>query len=193
MARDDQTVLLEDARIVFKNFAGNEGMYNRAGDRNFAVVLDEKMAQQLEEDGYNVKRKPPREEGEPEFIYLSVKVSYKGRPPRLVLITKSQNRRTVLDEGTCELLDYAELEHVDLIIRPYKWDVSGKTGITAYLKTCYATLREDELDLKYADYQDGMAEAPVPADEEEEYAYLMMKKDLTDAEKERLLDLADAR
>jgi hypothetical protein len=161
---NDNTVLLEGARLVFRNFAGAEGQYNRAGDRNFAVVLDERTADKLEKEGYNVKRKPPREEGDEEFIYLSVKVSYKVRPPRVVMITKSQNRRTVLDESTVELLDYAELENVDLIIRPYVWTVNGKTGTTAYLKTIYATLREDELDLKYAGYRDDGRALP-PADD----------------------------
>lgn len=35
----DNTILLEDVRIIFRNFAGREGMYNREGDRNFAVLL----------------------------------------------------------------------------------------------------------------------------------------------------------
>ncbi len=41
MARDDNNVIMEDVRIVFRNFAGKEGMYNREGDRNFAVLHDD--------------------------------------------------------------------------------------------------------------------------------------------------------
>lgn len=143
-------VLMEDVRIVFRNFAGREGQYNREGDRNFSVVLDEETADRLEKDGWNVKRKPPREDGDEEFIHLPISVSFKGRPPRLVLIT-SRNR-TVLDESTCEMIDYAEIKNVDVIIRPYEWAVNGKTGVKAYLKTIYVVINEDPLDLKYADY-----------------------------------------
>jgi hypothetical protein len=140
-------VLLEDTRIVFRNFAGKEGQYNREGDRNFAVVLDPETADEMQKDGWNVRRKPPKEEGDDEFIYLQVAVSFKGRPPRMAIIT-SRNR-TILDEDTCELLDWAEIENVDVKLRPYEWRVNGKTGVKAYLKTIYVKIREDELDLKY--------------------------------------------
>ena len=39
----DNTVLMEGVRIIFRNFSGKEGQYNREGDRNFAVLLDEKL------------------------------------------------------------------------------------------------------------------------------------------------------
>jgi hypothetical protein len=151
---DNGEMMFEDVRIIFRNFAGEERQYNREGDRNFALVLTEEMAEVLEREGWNVKRKPPREEGEPEFIFISVKVSFKGRPPRLVMITKSQNRRTTLDEETCDLFDQAEFDSIDLIVRPYAWTVNGSNGVTAYLKAIYGTLHEDELELKYAEYRD---------------------------------------
>lgn len=158
--RDDNTLLIEDARIVYRNFAGREGMYNREGDRSFSIVLDDELADKLEADGWNVKRKEDRENPEETFNTLPVAVSFKGRPPRLILITKSNNRRTILDEDTCEMIDYAEIETVDLIIRPYDWAVNGKTGRKAYLKDLYVTLLENELDMKYADYQEANAGLP---------------------------------
>lgn len=152
MGINDKNVILEDVRIVFKNFAGKEGQYNREGDRNFSVVLPDKVADEMLADGWNVKRKPPREEGEENFNHLPVAVSFKGRPPRLVLIVyiDGEPRRTQLDEETCEMLDYADMAAIDLILRPYDWAVSGKTGRKAYLHAIYVTLNQDELERKYA-------------------------------------------
>lgn len=149
----ENTVTMESVRIIFRNFAGKEGQYNREGDRNFAVILDEDTANAMAEDGWNVKRLNPREEDledNPEGTpYLGVTVSYKGRPPRVVLI--ADGVRTNLDENTISIVDQVDIENVDLIVNPYNWVVNGKSGVKAYLQSMYITLRQDELDRKYAD------------------------------------------
>jgi hypothetical protein len=150
----DNTVLMEGVRIIFRNFEGKEGQYNRAGDRNFAVLLDDTVAEAMAADGWNVKWLKPREddadEGETPQAYLQVSVNFdKGRPPRVVMITS--RGRTNLSEGDVELLDWADIQNVDLIVRPYEWSVNGKTGIKAYLQSIYVTVEEDELERKYAE------------------------------------------
>lgn len=143
---------MEDARIIFRNFSGKEGRYNREGDRNFAVLLDDKTADEMAEDGWNVKRLRPREDDEDDLTgqaYLQVSVGYRGRPPRIVMITS--RGRNELGEDQVEILDWADIRKVDLIVRPYEWEVSGNSGIKAYLKTMFVTIEEDELELKYAE------------------------------------------
>lgn len=150
---EDNTVMMEGVTIVFRNFAGKEGQYNRAGDRNFGVLLDDTVAQQMLEDGWNVKYLKPREDDEedtPPQAWLPVTVGMdKGKPPRIFMITS--RGRTALDEDTVEQLDWADLQNVDLIVRPYNWEVQGKTGVKAYLQSMYATVDEDELEKKYAE------------------------------------------
>ena len=41
------TIMMEGVRIIFRNFEGKEGPYNKAGERNFAVLLDDKTAEIL--------------------------------------------------------------------------------------------------------------------------------------------------
>lgn len=147
--RDDGTLVMEDARIVFRNFAGAEGMYNREGDRNFCVLLEDDLAEEMRQDGWNIKRLKPREGEEQGTAYIQVSVGFKGRPPRMVMITSKG--RVELGEEACVLFDWADIEKVDLIIRPYHWNVNGRTGVKAYLKSIFVTIHEDYLELKYAD------------------------------------------
>lgn len=144
-----QNVVMENVRIIFRNFKGAEGMYNREGDRNFAVCLDDDIAEAMEADGWNVKRLKPRDDDETPQAYLSVSVNFKGRPPRVVMITS--RGRTDLDEEAVDVLDWVDIRNVDLIVRPYEWAVNGKTGVKAYLKSLFITIDEDELELKYSD------------------------------------------
>lgn len=146
----DNTVLMEGVRIIFRNFSGKEGQYNREGDRNFAVLLDEKVATAMAEDNWNVKWLKPRDETEEESpqAYLPVSVNFKGRPPRIVLITS--RGRTNLDESSVEMLDWVDIINVDMIIRPYEWTVNNKSGIKAYLQSIYVTIDEDPLEQKYS-------------------------------------------
>jgi hypothetical protein len=151
---NDNTVLMEGVRIIFRNFSGKEGKYNREGDRNFAVLLDDEVANALAEDGWNVKWLQARNEDEEETpqAYLPVSVSYKGRPPRIVMVTS--RGRTNIDDTQVEMLDWATIINVDLIVRPYEWTVNGKNGIKAYLQSLYVTIEEDELERKYAEEPD---------------------------------------
>lgn len=146
---NENAVILEDVRLIFRNFEGKEGQYNRAGDRNFGVILDDNQANELERSGWNVKYLKAREEDDVPQPWIQVSVSYKNRPPLIVMITS--RGRSELHEDQIEIMDWVDVAHVDLYLNPYSWAVSGKTGIKAYLKSAYITIDEDPLQLKYAD------------------------------------------
>lgn len=153
----NRNLTIENARLIFRNFSGKEGRFNAQGKRNFCVCLDPDTARELADDGWNVRQLTPRDAGDPPQNYISVQVKYGARPPRVFLIT--DNGKTALDESTIHILDWAELENVDLIVTPYNWEIGGKTGVTAYLKTMYATIATDDLERKYADCPDSAMSA----------------------------------
>jgi hypothetical protein len=151
---EQKTFMVEDAKLLFRNFSGEETPYNKAGKRNFAVVLDEESAEKLSKDGWNVKLLQAREEGEPDTPYISVEVGYKIKPPRITMITS--NSRTNLGEDEVGVLDWADIVTCDLIARAYNWSMpTGKSGVKAYLQTMFVTINEDELERKYAVLEEG--------------------------------------
>lgn len=158
MSKDLSNITIEGARLLFKNFSGEERQFNPKGQRNFCVVIDDDLAKVLKKDGWNVKVLRPRDEGDADQPYLPVAVRFGAYPPKIVMVTA--NGQTVLNEETVNLLDTAEISNVDLIVRPYEWE-PGK--VKAYVKTMYVTIVEDDLEKKY--YQP----SPMLSDDEDEF------------------------
>ena len=140
---------IDDARIIFRHFSGAPSKFNREGDRNFAVIIPEQeIADALIAEGWNVKIKPPREDGDTPFMYLPVKIKFNDRGPRVYL--KSGSNMIRLDEESISCLDNVDIISVDLDIRPYDWNVNGMEGRTAYLQSIQVT---QEVDRFYDQYE----------------------------------------
>jgi len=145
-------VSLEGVRIGFRNFEGREGMYNKKGERSFAAFLDRQTAEAMAADGWNVKfpkdndnRVDPDEPARDP--YLQISVGFDFYPANVFLISNEQPTR--LSEDEVAMLDWAEIENVDLVLRPYEWSVNRNSGIKAYLKSGYFTIVADKFAAKY--------------------------------------------
>ena len=152
---------INNARVIYRNFAGRGDKYNREGDRNFAVVIpNEELKDALVNDlnkygvGWNVKIKPGRDEDEAPFMYLQVKVKYskndrgETRGPDVYL--KSGNAVNRLTEDMVDMLDEIDIESVDLDVRPYDDIISGKPFRAAYLQSIWVTQKVDRFAERFA-------------------------------------------
>lgn len=147
--REIDNIRIDNARIIFRNFKGEEKVYmnkviNPKGQRNFCVLIEPDDAARLREDGWNIKVLEPKEDDDIPMPYLPVAIRYNAYPPKIVQVTSGG--QTLLNEETIGNLDVAEISNVDLIVRPYEWE-PGR--IKAYVKTMYVTIEEDELEKKY--------------------------------------------
>lgn len=141
---------IEGAMIIWKNFSGERDKFN-PGKRGFSVVIDDTvMADELRQEGWNVKDRPLQEgadDSEQEWT-LPVKLNM-NRYTQVWLIVG--NHKTLLDEDTVSQLDVVDIVNCDISIRPYEWEMNGRTGITAYVDSMYVTIRENKFAEKYAD------------------------------------------
>lgn len=160
----DGNVMFEDVKIIHRNFAGNEDMYNAKGNRNFCIIVeDENDAEMMRRDGWLVKEAKPREDGGERAPYAPVSIRFDVFPPTVFLITgadSNEPRRTRITEEEVEILDWVDIRTADLIIRPYRWTLKdGRNGIKAMVKSLFITINEDALETKYRDLEEMPARA----------------------------------
>ena len=147
---DVNNINIEEAIVIWKNFSGERDKFN-PGKRGFSVVIDDAaMAKELRNEGWNVKDRPLQEGADPseQEWTLPVKLNM-NRYTQVWLIVG--NHKTLLDENTVAQLDVVDIVNCDISIRPYEWEMGGRTGITAYVDSMYVTIRENKFAEKYAD------------------------------------------
>lgn len=158
-------ITIENAKVIFKNFRGAPDKFDKQGHKNFHLLLDENLAEELRGNGFNVKPLRKRDEDEDQMYHMEVKINMNSRrPPRVVMIGTANGTKlneVNLDDDTIGILDSSFILTADLTINPYQWEVRGATGTTAYLQTLYITVELDPLEAKYAGTDD-IPDEPAP-------------------------------
>ena len=126
-------------------------MYNRKGDRNFSLIIPtEELKDELVARGWNVKIKPPREEGDIPFMFLPVKVAINDRGPDVWLV--SGNAKRQLTEESIECLDNIDILSIRMDVRAYDWTLDdNRSGRTAYLQGMEVTQRVNRFSPDYTE------------------------------------------
>lgn len=155
--RSTDNLFFENATILYRNFQGLEKrsptgiIVNEEGSRNFSVIIDDPdTAARLKEDGWNVKIRMPREDGDTTLNYLTIRVRFDRVPPKVWLVTTRNGQVTSknqLDESTIDQLDQVDIVNVDLEVNPYHHKMDD--GITAYLREGFFTIAESRFADKY--------------------------------------------
>lgn len=153
--KDNGRIEADNVRIAHRNFSGEQSKYNNAGNRNFSLVIPtEEVADMLINDknkfgvGWNVKIKDALEEGETPFMFMKVTVKFNnGRGPAIFLV--SGNSRKLLTEENVNILDFINIERIDLDIRPYDDEINGKPFRSAYLYAMEITQKIDRFTARY--------------------------------------------
>lgn len=134
---------IDGARIAHRNFEGVATPFNREGDRNFSLIIDDQeIYDALIKEGWNIKIKPPRDEDEEPFMFLKVNVKCNDFGP-IARLVSGRNVEKLTPE-TLKRLDRIRISSVDLDIRPYDWEFNGKSGRSAYLQSIVVHQRVDD-------------------------------------------------
>ena len=146
-------LIIEDAYLLYRNFAGKQTDYNAAGKRNFNVIIDDPdLAQKMADDGWNVKFRVPRDPQDAGVHHIKVNVNFESaRGPRIFMHTG--NNVVELNERTVDQLDQADILGCDMLISPFHWERNGSSGISAYLDTMHVVIKEDPFAHKYANLE----------------------------------------
>lgn len=132
-------LIIQDAKVIFPNFSGREGRYNREGNRCFSVMVpDEKLAMQLKADGWNIKERVINDEATGEYYINGVNINFSYYIKPIIHYISNGNEieltEELLDSGIAAQLDGRGAEHYDISIRPKTWERSdGSIGIKGYV------------------------------------------------------------
>jgi hypothetical protein len=149
-------------QLIFRNFEGAAGKFNNAGDRNFCLIIDDELAQELQANGFNIKRTKARDDYD-SVPYIKIRVAYTYKdgtdnqnPPKIFKIDSTGMR--MLDKSQVKFLDGARIKNVDLEFSAngYIDRETGETRYSAYLKSLYATVEESDLEREYNERFAGM-------------------------------------
>lgn len=107
-ARGKEQLVIDDAKLRFHNFAGEQTEFNVKGNRNIDIILpDNEIAVEMGQKGWNVKIRKPRDPEEDPYYTLNVKINLDSKwPPDFY----QYNGRQRIDFTLDQFIKQAEME-----------------------------------------------------------------------------------
>jgi len=148
------TLTVENAFLFWTNFKGLPTEYNKQGGRRtFCISLTKEIADRLQEEGWNVKYREPRNEDDDPFYFTECVVNMNSNyEPRIMLCSEWNGKKSMnrLHGDAVGKLDDLRFENIDVVIDSHRYEKGAK----GYCNTLVATQRKSDLfGGKYAEYE----------------------------------------
>lgn len=159
---------ITDGIIAYHNFSGRPTDWKpEGGERTVTFVIPDDIAQNLINDGWNIRLQMPKDnERDPRYL-LDCKIKYRTRngtprDPKIFIIR--DDGYIHVTEDMVDTLDRADIVHVDAVIGPFFWEFGGRSGITACVNSMYLMVKENPIDEKYRKMIEEMNNSILPTD-----------------------------
>lgn len=148
-------IAIENTKFIFRtNFSGDpdRDTYGSDARRANIIIPDITQAQQLIDEGFNVKVTKPREGYEEDFTpeyFVAIGVNYDSNwPPKIYLVSGDANP-VELSEESVGCLDMCQVQHVDVTLNPYENPKTHRKSL--YVRTMYVVqdITDDPFASKY--------------------------------------------
>lgn len=141
-----ENIRLDGCKVSKRNFSGKVTDYNEHGYRQFLLVINPDLGEELRSKGWPVKQFKQKDPDEVPDCFIQVNVSYKTKEPMVWLIQEDKRTKTLLHENTIGSLDYAAIDRVDIYLHASYWERSGRSGYTAFCEKLRVYVKPDEFD-----------------------------------------------
>lgn len=138
-----ESIVIQDPKIVSKNFSGKVDKHNPRGWRCFSVVIEkESLLEQLRANNWPIRvyYRKKFEEGETResdkkyYIRVYVNYNYKKKP---IIMVQGENGPRNLSESEIDKLDKFEFNVSNMVIRTKELEnIKGEKRVLAFLKHC---------------------------------------------------------
>lgn len=139
--REKRFISIENTRPIFiTNFSGDperDRFGSEARQLNL-VIPDEEQAQELIDEGFNVKQTRPREDDGDDFeptYYVNVKLNYNSDYPPRVYLVSGDAEPVLLDEESIDMLDRCYILNINVVLNPYHNQRTDRKSL--YVRTMY--------------------------------------------------------
>jgi len=152
----DGNIRIDNASIIFKNFAGKPTNLNPAGGkRTFNLCLSPEFADRLKSSGWNIKVRE-LDDGERLFYTEIVVNDQSSYPPKIYKLSEFMGKKSMvlMTPDQYFKLDQDNLVNIDMDIHPYTHNRGFEGATKGYLKNMWASVESvNDFGGKYADYQ----------------------------------------
>lgn len=154
---------IQNASIKFINLSAGATTYRKEGEeRSFTLIIpDAETAERLQADGWNVRTKAPREEGDDPEYQLKVIADY--RFPRFApdIWVVTDRKKTLMTAETVGMIDRARIKNVDITVHAKPWyQPDGRSGYKAVVREMWVTIESSAFAEKYASIPGGDDDCP---------------------------------